>query len=90
MVKRLHGIEKMCYLHNDKDDHYHLGRVVVKFVVKILALSRLGYPPPLSWHTKYIIYTILFLSKYHASPHVQGLLTKVNACLCVANANLGR
>ena len=29
-------------------------------------------------------------AKYHASPHVQGLLTKVNACLCVANAYLGR
>ena len=32
-MKRLHGIEKMCYLHNDddKDDHFHLGRVVAYF-----------------------------------------------------------
>ena len=89
MVKRLHGIEKMCYLHNDKDDHYHLGRVVVKFVVKILALSRLGHPPPFLAHKIHNIHNIV-VSKYHASPHVQGLLTKVNACLCVANANLGR
>ena len=32
----------------------------------------------------------IFSSKYHAGPHVQGLLTKVHACLSVTNAYLGR